>query len=72
MQNKRDCINRHRAKGQAAAGSLSISVLLLAEVSVQQVTHHCLIFHIQSSVIKIDSFISHVCQPKDSFPSFWK
>ncbi|XP_029354322.1 hepatic nuclear factor 4, beta [Echeneis naucrates] len=35
VQNERDCINSHRAKGQTA-GSLSISVLLQAEASVQQ------------------------------------
>ncbi|KAM9366989.1 hepatic nuclear factor 4, beta [Symphorus nematophorus] len=35
VQNERDCINNHRAKGQTV-GSLSISVLLQAEASVQQ------------------------------------
>uniref|UniRef100_A0A3B4UZM8 Hepatic nuclear factor 4, beta n=1 Tax=Seriola dumerili TaxID=41447 RepID=A0A3B4UZM8_SERDU len=38
VQNERDCINSHRAKGQTV-GTLSISVLLRAEASVQQVTH---------------------------------
>ncbi|XP_056242151.1 hepatic nuclear factor 4, beta isoform X1 [Seriola aureovittata] len=35
VQNERDCINSHRAKGQTV-GTLSISVLLRAEASVQQ------------------------------------
>ncbi|GAA6232635.1 hepatocyte nuclear factor 4-beta-like [Lates japonicus] len=35
VQNERDCINSHRAKGQTV-GSLSISVLLRAEASAQQ------------------------------------
>ncbi|XP_070688252.1 hepatic nuclear factor 4, beta [Pempheris klunzingeri] len=35
VQNERDCINNHRAKGQTV-GTLSISVLLRAEASVQQ------------------------------------
>nr|XP_046242925.1 hepatic nuclear factor 4, beta isoform X5 [Scatophagus argus] len=35
VQNERDCINSHKAKGQTA-GTLSISVLLWAEASVQQ------------------------------------
>ncbi|XP_040897518.1 hepatic nuclear factor 4, beta [Toxotes jaculatrix] len=35
VQNERDCINSHRAKGQTV-GTLSINVLLRAEASVQQ------------------------------------
>uniref|UniRef100_A0A3P8SVF2 Hepatic nuclear factor 4, beta n=1 Tax=Amphiprion percula TaxID=161767 RepID=A0A3P8SVF2_AMPPE len=36
VQNERDCTNTHRAKGQTV-GTLSISVLLQAEASVQQI-----------------------------------
>uniref|UniRef100_A0A3Q2QNY1 Hepatocyte nuclear factor 4-beta n=1 Tax=Fundulus heteroclitus TaxID=8078 RepID=A0A3Q2QNY1_FUNHE len=38
VQNERDYINPHRAKGQPV-GTLSVDVLLQAESSVQQVTH---------------------------------
>ncbi|XP_026233322.1 hepatic nuclear factor 4, beta [Anabas testudineus] len=36
VQNERDCINSQRAKGPQTVGTLSISVLLRAEASVQQ------------------------------------
>lgn len=39
VQNERDCINSQRAKEQTV-GTLSISVLLQAETTVQQVTRY--------------------------------